>query len=96
MLFGFLDAKSAALVANNQLKTATAEYDASCKNLEELAQYAPNEGFVTRASTITSEMKLKAAEVNLGLVLVKEAIANAEVVEAYQSAVQESRNQLQK
>ena len=91
-----VDVTAAASVASCQLKATSTEYDTSCKSLEELVLSAPNEGFATRASIISSEMTLKAAEVNLGLVLVKEEMANAKVAEAYQSAVQESRHQLQK
>lgn len=73
-----------------------AEYNAAGKNLDELVLNAPNDGFATKASVISSEMKLKAAEVCLGLVLVKEEMVNAKVAEAYQGAVRESRNQLRK
>lgn len=64
--------------------------------LKELVDRAPKEGFVAKAADIASDMRVKEAEVDLGLVLVKEIVANAEVVEHCRGMIQENKDKLQK
>lgn len=90
------EAKGAASVAHTQLKEAARSYDKSSRKLKELLQRAPAEGFMAKAGDIASDVQLREAEVDLGMVIVKEAVASAAVMEGYGEAIQESKDKLQK
>lgn len=90
------EAKDAASVAHTQLKEAAKNYDRSSGKLKELLQRAPAEGFMAKAGDIASDVRVREAEVDLGMVVVKEAVASAVVMEGYREAIQESKDKLQK
>ena len=87
-------AREAVSVKNNKLKEASEECEAADGNLEKLLVDAQKEGFEMKTSGISYEMKLKSAEISVGLILIKEQIVNAKVAEGYRTTVQEDRNQL--
>lgn len=92
----FTEAKAATAVAYTELKEAAREYDISSQKLKELLQRAPAEGFMAKAGDIAGDMRVKEAEVDLGMVVVKEAVTSASVAEGYREAIQESKDKLQK
>ena len=92
----FAEAKVATSKAHGELQKAAQEYDKSSRQLKGLVEMAPSKGFMSEANVIASDMKVKEAEVDLGLLLVKEAVTGAVVVEEYREAIQQSRDKLQK
>lgn len=82
--------------AHDELQKAAQEYDKSSRQLKGLVEMAPSKGFMSEANVIASDMKVQEAEVDLGLLLVKEAVTGAVVVEEYREAIQQSRDKLQK
>lgn len=83
-------------MAHSELMEAAREYDRSSHKLKELLQRAPAEGFMAKAGDIAGDMRVKEAEVDLGLVVVKEAITSASVMDSYNEAIRESKDKLQK
>lgn len=96
LFFSFLEAEAVASKAQGELLAAEQSYNSSNQRLKELLRVAPEEGFMTKANKMESAVKVREAEVDLGRILVKEAVSSAAVVEKYREAVQQSRDKLQK
>lgn len=69
-----------------------AECERSGLSLMKLVEIAEEKGYLSKGSTIASEMKVKEAEIDLGLLKVKEAIINANVADHYRESIRESRD----
>ena len=89
----FVEAKQAALVAQEELKVVAGDYDRTSHKLKELLQRVPAK---VKTEGMASDMRMKEAEVDLGYVVLKEAITSAVVMEGYDEAIKDSRDKLQK
>ena len=83
-------------MAHDELKAAVVNYNTTSDRLSELVARAPEYGFMTKATDISSDMAVKRAEMDLGMVVLKEVIASGTVADKYREAIQESGVQLQK
>lgn len=90
------EAKDGLSVAHSKFKEAAMNYDRSGQKLKELLLGAPVEGFMAKADEISRDMQLRDAEVDLGMVVLKEVVASAVVMESYSEAIQENKDKLQK
>ena len=90
-----VDAKQVSSSASDHLRMVMGKYKKSSSCVEELIKKALDGGHVSRASVANAEMKIKMAEIDLGLILMKEVIATARVAESYRAVVGRSKEKLQ-
>ena len=93
-LFPYTEAQTALTSAQQDLVTATVEYDSTHQQLQQLLARAPEEGCKAELTgPIVADMQLHEAEVGLGVLLVKAVTAGAELV---QGSLDENKEKIKK